>query len=75
MELEEKGEVVDGEGVLEAQKEEADGETAALLGIFLHALAGASALRTIRLMGRISSQEVVVLIDTRSTPTVLWILM
>jgi len=41
-----------------------DGE---LLGISLHALAGSPAPRTMRLMGKMGAQMVVVLIDTGST--------
>lgn len=40
---------------------------AELLGISLHALAGGATPRTMRVMGKIGEQLVVVLIDTRST--------
>jgi hypothetical protein len=50
-------------------EEESEGEPqgAELLGISMHALAGAPAPRTMRLMGRILGQQVVILIDTGST--------
>jgi hypothetical protein len=60
--LEEEGAlVVQGEPL---QEEVEEGE---LLGISLHALAGSSAPRTMRLIGKVGSQEVIVLIDTGST--------
>ncbi len=50
-------------------EEESEGEPqgAELLGISMHALAGALAPRTMRLMGRILGQQVVILIETGST--------
>jgi len=49
-----------------AQEEEVEVESqeAELLGISLHALAGALAPRTMRLMGKIGGHQVVILIDT-----------
>jgi hypothetical protein len=51
------------------QKEEPDCEIqeAELLGISLLALAGAPAPRTMRLIGRVGSQTMVILIDTGNT--------
>jgi hypothetical protein len=56
------------EVLLGIQRELIHGETEGeLLGISLHALTGAPTCRTLRLMGKIGSQEVVVLIDIEST--------
>jgi hypothetical protein len=68
MELEEKEEPVE-EGLLEFQGEQGPGleEEGELLGISLHAVAGTPTPRTMRLMGRIGTVEVVILVDTGST--------
>jgi hypothetical protein len=57
------------EGVLEFQGEQNQGEEeeGELLGISLYALAGTPMPRTMRLVGRIRSLEVIILIDTGST--------
>lgn len=45
---------------------------AELLGISLHAIFGASSSKTMRLVGKVNHQTVIVLIDT-GRPIVLWI--
>jgi hypothetical protein len=68
MELEEKEEPVE-EGLLEFQGEQGPGieEEGELLGISLYAVAGTPTPRTMRLIGRIETVEVVILVDAGST--------
>jgi hypothetical protein len=55
------------EEVLQKEEPECETQEVELLGISLYALAGAPAPRTMRLMGRIKGQPLVILIDTGST--------
>jgi hypothetical protein len=51
------------EEVLQEEEPECEPHEAELLGISLYALAGAPAPRTMRLMGRIKGQPLVIIID------------